>query len=199
MAKHNIGAKHFFTIIALSCTLLVMFFVTGVIQVPTRISSDASGVSNVSLNDCTRLQIDRMLAYGGGVKLFNGDGYTGGDRVLCAPFFGFDNKTYEFADNLNKKDISNANAYNDIWGNFQGDVGNPPNNAQGAESLKLRALGGCLVKVKLYSEYNAPDYALIDTYEINRIGSTTHTKSVELPNSQDNKAKSIKLGIRCNK
>lgn len=189
MAKAKLSSKQFFLLVSLSSTLLIMLFVvfTGVIDTPTRTTSDASGVSGANLNACTSLLLDGHLEYGGGVKLYNGDGYTGGDRVLCASFYGYDNIAHDIVDNLNKKDIDNPTIYDDIWGQFQ----------LKTESLKLRAFQGCLVKVFLYSEYDAPNYALIDSYEINRIGKTTHNKSIELPKSQDNKAKSIKLRIKC--
>ena len=187
MAKVTLGSKQFFTLAVLSTSLIVMFFVTGVIKVPTSSQTEASGSSGWSLNDCTSITAGSQYYYGGGVKLFNGDNFTGGDRIACAPFLGFNNETFEFTDNLNKKDYSYSYAHDEVWGKFQ----------LKTESLRLRALGGCLVKVKLFSEYNAPDHALIDTYSIDRIGKSTHTKSIELPESQDNKAKSMKLSIRC--
>ena len=116
-------------------------------------------------------------AYGGagGVKLFNGDNQTGGDRLMCAPFVAWDNTAYSYSDDLNDKEHWWNDQYDEIWGSFQ----------LKTESLRLRAYAGCIVKVKLYSEYNTPNHALMATYEHDRIGKSTHTKSIELPSSID--------------
>lgn len=178
----SLGGKNFFSLVVLSVAAIGLLFTANyAVQQQTSTQSEASGASGVSLNGCTNGR------YVGGTKLYNGDGQTGGDRVLCIQNPNITQKS-TIIDNLdNRTDVQNRNKYNDIWGNFQNKT----------ESLKIRALGGCLVRVKLFSAYNAPNYSLLGTFELDRRNSTTNTKSFELPSNIDNKAKSIKLFANC--